>query len=641
MAKRSIKVIWGGAEQIPGEWKAWGIWGVYERDPGSRVKGLALSVRGVLRFVGVCLLASYLAGAIGLYVWFARNPYNQVTLLDTVLLPVRWSHVREVRGRMMIAEGLDDLKAKRWGEANFKLTIGLIKAPHDLRARLALAQFNLMANRRTDALKILTEDLDHGYPGRKFLELMFSIASEGEEFDLVVSTCDRFAKAAGADASWLTVQRIQALVRGGRADEVASLPETIDEQGDDLLREARLLALLELKRPAEAVAYLDRWSKRPKIDGAQIARLQVRAYREAGDLAGMERAWNAFRALAPSDARTYAYGVVQRALAGQTAEANAALDDYFLRFSGAVENIALLAGALVEAKAPALVERCMREARAHGFAPVPLEVALLQAQLATGDWTGASRTLARVQPLVNQKDPMERFVAEWLTNLVGVVSHTDQAPEEALLGFLRDHRISMRIYRQTCEPLVLARKFAVAQQVLELAERAYPASKSLGALRRQVTEGLKPPPTAVVAAPVATVVREKAFFESLERAQQEKRWAEAAQAIRELRVQRPAWLKAREPDLLEWQMRIAVQTGDLPELLGAATFYLDGSTARAVKTFEMAQELDAKARREDARRLIREIFKKNAEFPAATRLLKQWDEQEVKARAASPAPAKK
>ncbi len=624
MAKRRIKFIWGGAEQIPGEWKL-GVWGVYERDPGSRVKGLAVSGRGLLRLAAATAAGIYLAGVLALFGWFTRNPYNQVTFLDTLFLPLRWSHVREVRGRMMIAEGLDDLKAQRWAEANMKLHAGLSHAPHEGRARLALAQFSVMANQRPEALKILTEDLGSGFPGRKYLETLFSIAGEGEDFDVIIATCDRFMPAAGADETWLTIQKVQALVRVGRGDEVVRMVDAKGDRADDMLKEAKVLALLELHRAPDAVGYLDAWNKLPAAPTAQIARLHVRAYRETGDLAAMDAAWTRFRDMTPADPRSYAYGIVQRALAGQTTEAAAALDDYFRRFSGAAENISLIASAFAEAKAPALAQRCVEEGALHGFPLVPLQFALLQAQMATGDWRGAGQTVAKLAAKPAPRDPVQKFAVEWMTNLVGVVTHSDDASQTALLEFLQRRPLSMRIYRLTCEPLVQARRFAAAQKVLDLADHAYPASKTLADLRAQVDEGLKPPPAAAAPAqPAQTMVREKGFFEELERAKNEGRWKEIAQAIRELRVAKPAWLPARDAELFEWQMSADVHTDDVPELLGAAKFYLDGSNPRASRAVEIAQELEAKGSREDAERLLREVLKKNPDFPPATRLLKQW-----------------
>ena len=274
MAQRPVKFVWGSSDQINGEWHAAGLWGWYDRRPGLRHSGLAISVRGVLRWTAGLGVALYLTAATLLYFTFQRNPYNQVTYTDTLLLPLRWSHVREVRGRMLIAEGLDDLKQKRWAEAAMKLRSGLGRAPHEARARLALGQFYLMANQRPVALKLLVEDLANGYPGRHFMETLFSLAAEGEDFDVILAACDRFPAAPPAEQRWLTGQKVQALVRAGRSAEALA---ALDAKGgasaaDDVAKEARVLALLDLKRAPDALAFLDEWQKERRGSQAQIVR---------------------------------------------------------------------------------------------------------------------------------------------------------------------------------------------------------------------------------------------------------------------------------------------------------------------------------------------------------------------------------
>ena len=88
MANRRVKLIWGGPETQSGEWKL-GLWGTHERNPGSRIKDVTISGRGILKWISGLALAAYLAGTAVLYFWFERRPHNYVTYTDTLLLPWR------------------------------------------------------------------------------------------------------------------------------------------------------------------------------------------------------------------------------------------------------------------------------------------------------------------------------------------------------------------------------------------------------------------------------------------------------------------------------------------------------------------------------------------------------------------------
>ena len=100
-----------------------------------------------------------------------------------------------------------------------------------------------------------------------------------------------------------------------------------------------------------------------------------------------------------------------------------------------------------------------------------------------------------------------------------------------------------------------------------------------------------------VAGPVQT---DKAFFQQLDDDEKNGRWADAAQSIRSVRVAKPAWLAQRNAEVLQRQMRVAVETGDMLELLGAAKQYLDGSNDRAQQAVAIARLLGERGARSDA-----------------------------------------
>lgn len=624
MSGRRIKLVWGASDTIRGRWRL-GLVGTYQRGHGG--EGVAVSVRGGLGWFVVLTAIGYVAVATALFFWFDRKPGNLIGYADTLLLPLRRDAVRELRGRMMVTEGLADLEARRWSEAMMKLRVGLARDPHNQAGRVALARLYLGANQRPQALEVLTAGLAHGLPGRPLLELLFSTAAEGEDYEVIVSTCERFLPSASGDRAWLASQRLQALLAANRAAEALDVARAEGEGADALVKEARVLALLQLRRTAEALAYLETWSgSAPATARVQILRLQVRAFRDAGWTGEMEAAWEQLRQLTPGDPRTYVHGVVQKALAGEPAAAAAALDQFFLRFAASQPNLLMAANALSEAGQLPLAQRCAERAAQEGFPMRSIHLVLLQAQVIAGDWAGAGQTVDRVRSSLTDAPPEEAFAARWLERLLQSAAEVDEGAQARLVELLEQRPLPMRVFRQTAEVLIKAGRFAGAVAVVEIAGRAYPNSPSLAALRERADTGLKAadatPPTTSPADSVAA--GEKEFFGRLDQLAAANQWSEAAQAIRTIRVAKPVWLEAREPEVLDWQMRVAIRTEDTLELLGAATLFLDGRREAAQRVVTLARELAENGNRETAALLLNEVLRKNDGFPPALRLRKEW-----------------
>lgn len=632
MANRRINVIWGGAERQPGEWHL-GLWGTHERSPGSRIRDLTISGRGVLRWAVALAVAGYVAGMSALFFWFNSRPGNLVTYADTLLLPVRWSHVQELRGQGYIAEAMDDMKKGRWADVPWKLQAGLARYPRDLRARLLLSQIYVRMDRRTQALTLLREGLAYGYPGRSYLEALFRIAAEGEDFSVTIAACDKFMPEQKADYDWLLAQKITALIGDKQPAEALRLAE---EKGksDAFINEAHVMALLDLKRFPEAAAFLTDWLKAYPAQEAQVVRLQVRAYRELGRIDQMQQALARMRSLDPTNARPYVYTVVQLALAGDEPAAREAMDRYFLRFGGSADNLVLLAEPLSEIGAAALLQRLTDEATAHGFALKPYKSAQALMLLRNGDIAGTKRMLEVLKPMVAKDKDTEGFWYEWMSQLTAAASATEDSPAVSLTGLLQSRPLPLKTYRLTTEVLLRADRIQAARGVLAIGERSAPTSRTLALLRKDIEARVeaqrKAAPVAVVAV-AGPVQTDKAFFQQLDDDEKNGRWADAAQSIRSVRVAKPAWLAQRNAEVLQRQMRVAVETGDMLELLGAAKQYLDGSNDRAQQAVAIARLLGERGARSDAVLVLAEVAKRSPDFPPMRRLKEEWAAADAKA----------
>ncbi|MBS0633369.1 MAG: hypothetical protein JSS11_15780 [Verrucomicrobia bacterium] len=636
MANRRINIIWGGAERQAGEWHL-GLWGTHERSPGSRIRDLTISGRGVLRWAAALTVAGYLAAMTALFYWFDSRPNNLVTYPDTLLLPLRWKHIQELRGQAYIAEGLDDVKKGRWGDGQRKLQAGLARYPRDLRARLVMSQFYALIDRRPQALTMLREGLEYGYPGRAYLETLFRIAAEGEDFSITIATCDRFLPEQKADHDWLLAQKITALIGDKQPAEALRLAEDRGT-GDAFINEAHVMALLDLKRAPEAEAFLADWLKAYPAQEGQIVRLQVRTYRELNQTDRMQQALERMRALDPVNSRPYVYAVVQLAMVGDTAGARAALERYFLRFGGSADDLVLLAEPLSEIGAGALLQRLTEEAAAHGFVLKPYKSAQALMLLQQGDIAGAKAMLEQMKSMVAKDKPTEVFWFDWMSQLTAAASATEDSPAVSLTALLQSRPLPLKTYRLSTQVLMRADRLQAARAVLAIGERSAPTSRTLALLRKDLEQAVadaqrKAAPTMVAVA--TTAQTDKAFFQKLDEDQKAGRWAEAAQSIREVRVAKPAWLAQRNAEVLQRQMRVAVELGDVLEVLSAERLYLDGSTEHSQQAVAIARLLGERGARSDAQLVLAEVMKRSPDFPPVRRLKEEWAAADAKAKAAT------
>ncbi len=480
---RRIKFIWGASRVIQGGWYL-GLFGRYDRVKGAPGSGLAVSVRGVLLWGLGCSLALYCGGAAAIYAVRSRNPYNLVSYSDILRWPWQRARMSELTGRALLAAGLADLNEQRYAEGVGKLRAGLLHRPEETAARLVLARLYVRANQRPLALKTLLDRLDVGYPGRDFMDELFALAAEGEDYAVILNACQRYrtgpeAQPAVADRPWLLHREVQTLLAARRAGEALQLAEAAGADAPAPIKEARVLALIDLGRTAEADEFLAAWRASAGSDLALVVRLQVRAFGEARRFDEMEAAIGELRALTPADPKPAVYGIVQRVLAGRGELAAATLDDYFFRFGGSRENLLLLTQPLAEIAALPLVQRCFDRATVLGYDLQPFRVQSFLAQMQRGDWTAAQRILDQLHPLVRRDDPTETFWLDWQSRLVAAATDPSLLAQKALLEIFENRPLPLAVFNQTCTVLLRARRPETARQVVAVGQHYYPASPSL------------------------------------------------------------------------------------------------------------------------------------------------------------------
>ncbi len=632
-----IKFIWGAAKVIQARW--WfGLWGFYEHAKGYRNSGLVISVRGLLIWSLLLAVMAYVAAGTALYLWLDRKPHNYVTYTDALLFPVRQQQVNEKRGQGYLDEGIDDLKSQRWSDAEMKLRIGLHRYPNAIRARLALAEFYLATHRRTQALNLLSEGLEFAstYPGRRYLTAYFTQSSLGEDYQRIITAADRFLNGKAGlepkERSWLLQQKISALLAEKQGEAALAILGSLP--AESTLNEQRVLALLQLGRVADAEKFLADWRK-TEGGTAQILRLQVRTWREAGKSAEMESALEALRLLGPGDPAAYAYGIVQRSMIGDAAGAQAALDDYFLRFGAQARSMLSLAQPLAEIGAVDLMERFIAKLAEQGHDRRPALLLLAQAHLKRGEWQAAAATIERIKALGGVSAGQAPGGMDLMEILVAVVSNPAEGPQVQLLDYLNRQAFPLRNFRTIIEALLQAKRYEVALAVANCAERFYPANPALAAYRGQTQQALDHQQQATVTAasgapgtPAAgSILKEKDFFPRVDEAMREQRWADAAAALRDVQVAKPGWLEAKQADVWARQMLVAEKMSEPLEMVLAAKLLVSGPVAQAQRVVDFATTLHAEKETADAILLLREVLRKIPNHGLARRLLEEWEKR--------------
>lgn len=666
-----IKLCWNGS-RVHADWRL-GLFGGYARSPGGRRIGWVISLRGVLAWLSGLLVLGYFAGALALWVVLERRPYNYVTYTD-LILPTRWSGIEKLRGQAQIAEGLDDIKAKRWGAGVAKLRVGIARNPDEIKGRLVLAELYLAMKASKQAMAVYDGGLQAGYPGRDYVETMIKLAAQSEDFEWWLRTCDQaLAKlsnnpALAGDHRWLIQEKLRALIAAERPEEALALAEAEGESRNPAISELRVLALLSAHKPGEAVSFLRDWAEQNgRKPDAQILRLQVRAFREAGDLAAMGQALDTLRQLTPIDPRPYVYGIVQRVLAGQNDEARRGLDSFFLRFGSTAQYLQTLAAPLAEIAERDLLERVIAFARQKGFELTALRRSLVQTLISRGDWRDAAGVLGELAATA-KKDPASNAWYELMNAQIQAALDPSEGTQSTLVSLVRGRQFPLSLYKALVGNLQRAGRLTTARELITFAQGVYPKNTILESMRKELdtritadvvtrerettlaTETRRRELDAALAAAVArppvltqasalkaagglppaaaTVVRaelgEADFFTRLDGLTQEKDFAGALQSIRDLRRAKPVWLSAREAELSLAEVRLNGRAGDALALRSVVRRYLTGERLRGAQVIEVARELHTGGNKDEAFLVLRELVAKMPDYRLAQNLLAEW-----------------
>jgi len=627
-----IKLQWAASATTPGDWYL-GLFGHYNR-AGGRGRGLIISLRGVLLWFLAACVAAYFLGAGYVFYRLERKQYNFIRYSDILLYPVRYKEVDELRGQAMIAMGFDDLKNNNWQEGVMKLRIGLDKYPRDLKARLEVARFFIAAKIRNKAQETLLGGLDQGYPGRAYLDSAITVVGAGEDYELVISICERALALAteatpAVDRRWLAEQKVRALLSEQRSDEALTYLDTLTSGADSAsLTELRSLALLQSKRIDDAVTFVEAWCLRSPQD-SQVMRIQARVYREAGRIADMNKVLNALRAQNPSEPRFRAYGIVQNLLAGEDQLGRELIEDYIFRFGGTPANLILLAEPLADAKRPAELEIVLSAAAERGVTDIKLETAKLQVAMNDRNWVESRRLIGSLRTQLKNDNAGRAGLLEFFGYLVAAAADPADGAQTTLTNFIALRQLPMSMYRQSIVLLRQAGRPQTAREVVRLGQGVFPANRYLVVSKDELEAELKTARDAAAAARpekqlAAEFVTAARFYVALDRLVASDGGERGLLMLRELRTAAPAWIAGEGEPLARRELDIQAQGGDVVELQAAARRYINEDKIRLANAIVVATRLYEAGRSPDARIVLNEILRRVPGHLPAVALNAKW-----------------
>ncbi|MES2692426.1 MAG: hypothetical protein V4773_03060 [Verrucomicrobiota bacterium] len=347
----------------------------------------------------------------------------------------------------------------------------------------------------------------------------------------------------------------------------------------------------------------------------------------------MNAALAELRAMTPTAPEPLVFAIVQRAMAGQTASAHEAFEDFIFRFGGDSKHLLLLAEPLGEIRDVTLLEACIAAGKERGYPLARFQSLLCEVLVYRGEWLAATKLLAVIPMPGPQASGREIAVAQlwrdWIQKMIDVGTTPSEVSQLALTDFLRMRILPTLIYRKTVETLWNAGRLEAAREVLALATRAFPTSAWFQAESEKVLARLAARDAAVAAAaPIEVSAKvdlgETEYWKVLEGMLAGKRWSEAARHIQAARTARPSpeWLHRREAALRLAQVRVGHALADRAGMLAATRIFLNGDDVRSQQILDVAKEVGEAGDKESAILLTREVLRRVPGFAPAQEQLR-------------------
>lgn len=647
-----------------------------DESTAGHYKTLWLDARALLKITSVTAVLLWCGAAGLLYSHLREQPFNRVRYTDLVL-PWRWTQIRDLRGQGYIAAGFAALEQHRLDQAMFNFRHGLSRHPDAPDARLALAGVYARYGYYRGARDILLPQLERTRPPSGFIHFLIQTAGQFDDHATMLTVCDRLLPGAARDPAeriWLLEQKARALVALRRfADAQAALDEAGVNHSLNW-RALRLQAQLGLGHGAAMVREIRGWSDSSLPADFQL-QLLASALSSVGDVAGLSTTIETLQQRHPTEPTVWIEAIGYYTRAGARDAAWHTLQDGLRRFDGNAATANRFALAAAESGHPDLVALCVENARELGRPVLPPLTDLTIAYLQVGDLAAANDTfkqllvsdqkirdsqsasptgqagLAAPMPGIGRTSsataptPLTPVIRDWLQTLLGALAMPVDDRAEAHCGVLQQNNLSLAAFTRSAESLAQAGHWPAVAAVARVGLVRFPGSTQLTRWSDTAAEKIaaqpssaRPaepaikvipsaadiplaPPTA--AASVYTRLTPAEFLAQLDDASHRRAWPEVQSMIRDVRAENPTWLPQTQSEIAWREVRCALEMQDP---LSAAIFVsaqLHLRPLEAPRALTIARETLAHGDRDTAIRLTEAIVNKVPQFKPGQAFLRE------------------
>lgn len=388
--------------------------------PAGTTITLFVKPRPTLLLLAACTLAAYVGGGLGLAWWFNQKPHNRIHAAD-LMLPWRWSALRDLRGQMFCAQGVEALRRGEMGQGVFLVRRGLAEHPNDAPTRLVLAEAMVKIHDYEAVREAVLGQLAFPPVPRPLLELLVNEARRVDDAQTIAEAMTRAAAApdmGALDHRWVQLRRAAALneLRQPAAALEVLADSALATTGD--AAELRVDALCALGRADEAIALADKLPRAQPGEPERRLRLLARAQRHAGHRAESAAALRELIALNPAAPEPRIYAIEELWAAGMVDDARRELDSLLRHVSAQPGAVAQIVNRLADDDAPALLQRCIDEARALGQPVLQMLATLSLACVSVADWDGAERAFDAMFGAPRKFSEAELLSRTWLRAVI-------------------------------------------------------------------------------------------------------------------------------------------------------------------------------------------------------------------------------
>lgn len=579
-----------------------------------------------LLFTGLMVLG-YFCAAAALALWLDRRPHNQVTFAD-LALPWRWSDIQEIRGTGFAQHGMAELAAGNTARAIFTLGRALSLQPDNLGARLALARFYAEARYYDGVRRTLPPQFEFGF-ARGAAELLFEQARQADDHTLILETSRELrarVEPGSEDDQWLVEQQAEALMGREAFDAAADLLMELDSPSSTS-RGRTVQALVAAERFDEAWAIAD--AVAPALPGMEPVGLRLKALVKGGqgDRDALLELVSEIRDRDPLKPLGWVFGIEGLAAAEMNPEAERWIGDFLNRFGAQPGVVNQMLARVAMTNNPAILRYTMRRIEEWQKPNVNQRVALAMVLIHSAEWEALEEDFADLLAVENPGAPL----AVWLQAVTEAV-RPDNPPHllEALLG---RGPPQLMFARAMAHGFATAERWELVKLVVDSALRAHQYSVSLQRYGEQAEAALQTAAEDTRAGDLVAATRfdytEKDVPRikfTLRRAVEAEQWDDAETMIRQIRRERPVWLRDVQTSLDWAEAHVAATRSDYDRLtiLAPAVLTQDGELAGwFTDQAELAVERGYES---SAIRLLRIVLEKEKFYHRARALLKELTE---------------